>query len=190
MYRPIYTPLDTGFHCNTFGSSFIYTKFKKNFFLIISQHNSPIRRIYISIYNLRYLEICITVPAANRTQWISILHKSFMKHHSWHTYNSAFLTFYWRCISTCFGRIYAHHQEVQPYVYNNWYLLFFQMTGCCAGWIGFQSNQDNRQYEYIRLYLLMMGLDTPETCRGWQNILRISCGFSLLDYIIAYFACN
>jgi len=22
-----------------------------------------------------------------------------------------------------FGRIYAHHQEVQPYVYNNWYLL-------------------------------------------------------------------
>jgi len=21
----------------------------------------------------------------------------------------------------------------------------------------------------------MMGLDTPETCTGWQNILRISC---------------
>jgi len=20
-----------------------------------------------------------------------------------------------------------------------------------------------------------MGLDTPETCRGWRNILRISC---------------
>jgi hypothetical protein len=27
--------------------------------------------------------------------------------------------------STCFGRIYAHHQEAQPYVYNSWYLLFF-----------------------------------------------------------------
>jgi len=27
---------------------------------------------------------------------------------------------------------------------------------------------------YIRLYLLMMGLDTPETCRGWRSILRIS----------------
>ena len=26
-----------------------------------------------------------------------------------------------------------------------------------------------------RLYLLMKGLDTPETCRGWGNILRISC---------------
>jgi hypothetical protein len=23
--------------------------------------------------------------------------------------------------------------------------------------------------------LLMMGLDTPETCRGWRNVLRISC---------------
>jgi hypothetical protein len=31
---------------------------------------------------------------------------------------------------------------------------------------------------YIRLYLLMMGLDTPETCRGWWNILRISCASS------------
>jgi len=28
------------------------------------------------------------------------------------------------------------------------------------------------------LYLLMMGLDTPETCRGWRNILRISCASS------------
>ena len=24
----------------------------------------------------------------------------------------------------------------------------------------------------------MMGLDTPETCRGWRNILRISCASS------------
>jgi hypothetical protein len=24
----------------------------------------------------------------------------------------------------------------------------------------------------------MMGLDTPETCRGWRNILRISCALS------------
>ena len=26
--------------------------------------------------------------------------------------------------STCFGRIQVHHQEVQPYVYNYWYLFF------------------------------------------------------------------
>ena len=25
-----------------------------------------------------------------------------------------------------FGRILAHHQEVQRYVYNNWYLLFWK----------------------------------------------------------------
>jgi len=29
-----------------------------------------------------------------------------------------------------------------------------------------------------RLYLLMMGLDTPKTCRGWWNVLRISCASS------------
>jgi len=28
----------------------------------------------------------------------------------------------------------AHHQEVQPYVYNRWYLLFFWMTDCCPDW--------------------------------------------------------
>jgi len=27
---------------------------------------------------------------------------------------------------------------------------------------------------HIRLYFLMMGLETPETCTGWRNILRIS----------------
>jgi hypothetical protein len=31
---------------------------------------------------------------------------------------------------------------------------------------------------YIRLYLLMMGVDTAETCRGWRNTLRISCASS------------
>ena len=27
--------------------------------------------------------------------------------------------------STCFGLIWAHHQEVQQYVYSSWYLEFF-----------------------------------------------------------------
>ena len=31
---------------------------------------------------------------------------------------------------------------------------------------------------YIQLYLLMIGLDMPKTCSGWQNILRISCASS------------
>ena len=49
------------------------------------------------------------------------------------------------------------------------------MTVCCAGWT-----------VYIRLYRLMMGLDTPETCRGLRNILRMfvhQIGFPLHDYI-------
>ena len=82
----------------------------------------------------------------------------------------------------------AHHQEVQPYVYNNWYLLFF-LDGCLLSWLDWnQSNQDNRRWfeknnkyqllYYIQLYLLMMGLDTPGTCGVWWNILRISCASS------------
>ena len=49
-----------------------------------------------------------------------------------------------------------------------------------------QSHQDNRQssknnnkYQFLYTYgctSLMMGLYTPETCRGCRNILRISCG--------------
>jgi hypothetical protein len=47
--------------------------------------------------------------------------------------------------STCFGRTKAHHQEVQPYVYNNWYFLFF-LDDLSVVLVGLeQSNQDNRQ---------------------------------------------
>jgi hypothetical protein len=39
---------------------------------------------------------------------------------------------------------------------------------------------------YIRLYLLMIGLETPETCRGWRNILRISCATSRFFFTRLY----
>jgi len=39
----------------------------------------------------------------------------------------------------------AHHQEVQPYVYNNWYLLFF-LDDCLLSWL--EPNQDIRQKKY------------------------------------------
>ena len=55
----------------------------------------------------------------------------------------------------------------KPYVYNSWYLLFFL---------------DDR----LLLYLPMMGVDSPETYRGWRNIGRISClstWFPLHNYI-------
>jgi len=40
---------------------------------------------------------------------------------------------------------------------------------------------------YIRLYLLMMVLDTPETCTDWRNILRIICAsswFSITRFMV------
>jgi hypothetical protein len=50
--------------------------------------------------------------------------------------------------------------------------------------VGFQSNQDNRQSSkknnkaiivYLRLYLLMTDLGTPETFTVWRNILKVNC---------------
>jgi hypothetical protein len=72
----------------------------------------------------------------------------------------------------------AHHQEVQPYVYNIWYLLV----------LGFQSNQHNRQSseknnKYQMLYTYgcsswWWAIDMPETCRSffWRNIRGESNG--------------
>ena len=34
----------------------------------------------------------------------------------------------------------GHHQEVQPYVYNKWYLLFF-LDDCRPGWIPIQPGR-------------------------------------------------
>jgi len=42
----------------------------------------------------------------------------------------------------------AHHQDVQPYLYNNMYLLFL----------------------FRWLSVVLVGLDMPETCTGWRNI--------------------
>ena len=39
---------------------------------------------------------------------------------------------------------------------------------------------------YTHLYLLMMGLDMPETCRGCRNILRKSCASSCFFFTQLY----
>jgi hypothetical protein len=38
-----------------------------------------------------------------------------------------------------FGRVWAHHQEVQPYVYSNWYLLFF-LDDCVLSWLDWTTD--------------------------------------------------
>jgi len=97
--------------------------------------------------------------------------------------------------STCFGRIKVHHEEVQPYVYNHWYLLFF-LDDYVLSWLDSIPTRttDSLLKRIIStnccihtVYLLMMGLDTPETCRGWRNILRISCASSWFFFTHRYF---
>jgi len=44
------------------------------------------------------------------------------------------LSVYISSTSTRFGCIYAHHQEVQPYVYN-WYVLSFFLDDCLLSWV-------------------------------------------------------
>jgi hypothetical protein len=75
----------------------------------------------------------------------------------------------------------THHLEVQPYVYNNWYLLFF-LDDCLLSWL--EPNQDNTQSTKRNKYQLLYAygctslwwvIDTPETCRSWRKILRIIC---------------
>jgi len=51
------------------------------------------------------------------------------------------------------------------------------MIICCPDSIVIKEKQVPTAV-YIRLYLLTIGLDTPETCRGWRNIRRISCASS------------
>jgi len=48
------------------------------------------------------------------------------------------------------------------------------------------TTTDTYYSENIRFYNLMMGLDTPETCRGLQNILRISCASSWFFFTRLY----
>ena len=52
---------------------------------------------------------------------------------------------------------YAHHQEVQPYVYNNWYLLFF-LDDCLLSWLDWHQYKSNtvlstEKYCNIELYI-------------------------------------
>ena len=65
------------------------------------------------------------------------------------------------------------HQEVQPYVYNNWYLLFF-LDDCLLSWLDwFQSNQDNRQSGCNVRDQMFMSEDNGRIKRKYTNTKRI-----------------
>jgi len=56
-------------------------------------------------------------------------------------------------ISTCFGRLCAHHQEKQLCLWDTWYLSFC-VDDCLV------CTLHTRQF-----FLLMMGPQFPETCK-------------------------
>jgi len=59
---------------------------------------------------------------------------------------------------------------------------FFLDDFCCPGWIGSTPTRitDSHLKRIIstNCCIHMMGLDTPETCKGWRNTLRRNCASS------------
>ena len=83
----------------------------------------------------------------------------------------------------------------KSYVNSSWYLLFF-LDYYLLSWLDC-SNPTRTKDSHLKriistnccahtIYLLMMGLDTPETCSGWRNILRISCASSWFFFTRLY----
>ena len=66
------------------------------------------------------------------------------------------------------------------------------MTVCCPGWIGTTNptRTTEAHHQDVWLYLLMMGIDTPETRTDWQNIVRISCASSWLFFYMIISRCT
>ena len=56
--------------------------------------------------------------------------------------------------STCFGRVKAHHQEVHPYVYNNWALLFF-LDDCLLCWLDWNNRVKKNQLHAQRILSIL-----------------------------------
>ena len=70
--------------------------------------------------------------------------------------------------STCFRPLQVHHQEEQLYLCNTWYFVF-----CIADCLVFTCIPDSQPYRItstkccIQLFLLVMDLERPETCRSY-----------------------
>jgi len=98
--------------------------------------------------------------------------------------SNAGYTMFWGRVK---GTGYPRHSPVSPslplpcvtmchHISTGLYLLFF-LDDCLLSLLHRNCSTlfIHPIFVYIRLYVLMMGLDMPETCRGWRNILRIIC---------------
>jgi len=116
--------------------------------------------------------------------------------------------------STCSGRTKAHHQEVQPYVYNNWYLLFF-LDDCLLSWLDWNNptrttgshlkriisststcsgrtkahHQEVQPYLYNNWYLLFFLDDCLLSWLDWNNPTRTT-GSHLKRIILSTSTCS
>ena len=68
-------------------------------------------------------------------------------------------------VSTCFGHLYAHHQEKRPRVtaYGVYLLVVLDVAGC--GTVVLHYQQIYPICSNTWSFLLMMGIKMPETCR-------------------------
>ena len=80
--------------------------------------------------------------------------------------------------STCFGHIQAHHQEVQPYVHNSWYLYF--LDDCLLSWLDWNPSRtrttDSRLKRIIRtsccIHMVVPPDDGPRYARNMQRLMK------------------
>ena len=80
-----------------------------------------------------------------------------------------------------FGRIQAHHQEVQPYVYNNWYLLFF-LGDSLLSWLDWNSNPARTTDTHLKRIIstncsiyLVVAPDDGTTDSHLKGIISTNC---------------
>jgi len=66
-------------------------------------------------------------------------------------------------ISTCFGRFFAHHQELNDCSSSLWFYLRIVVTVLLCSWSG-HDTKVNPEAATAVIELLMMGGETPETC--------------------------
>ena len=69
--------------------------------------------------------------------------------------------------STCFGRLPAHHQELNDCSGSLWFYLRIVVTVVLCSWSGRPGHHDTKvkpEAATAVIELLMMGGKTPETC--------------------------
>jgi len=122
---------------------------------------------YAYVYVCVYVCVCIYIYIYKQYLFLNALVHLVNKAYSVHKLFLVYLS-----IPTCFGRLCAHHQEKQLYFCDTWYLLFC-VDDCLVCRVEFPScipdshphRITSTKYRITQLFLLMMGTQSPETCR-------------------------